>query len=107
MVSAGRLAATGNADLFLEPVEADGTDSVDACTTDLPLLGSLGLDQLRLTTVKEDGGWYVSVFGTLGTWTTTMEKHLVQLSKDGKLDDQAWWTSQLPQGTGCAVFGTC
>ena len=81
--------------------------SIHTCLADLPLLGTLGLDQMRLTTVKEDGGWYVSIFGTVGTWSTTIEKNLAQLAKDGKLADQTWWQSQLPAGTTCAVTGSC
>lgn len=87
-------------------VESAG-DTTHACTSDQPLLGTLGLDQLRLTTVKEDGGWYVSVFGTVGSLTTTVEKHLAQLAQEGKLDDPAWWQSQLPASTGCALAGSC
>jgi len=87
-------------------VESAG-DSTHACTSDQPLLGTLGLDQLRLTTVTEDGGWYVSVFGTVGSLTTTVEKHLAELAQEGKLDDPAWWQSQLPASTGCALAGSC
>jgi hypothetical protein len=85
----------------------DQSGSNHACTSDFPLLGSLGLDQLRLTTVKEDGGWYVSIFGTVGTWSATVETKFAQLSKDGKLQDQTWWQSQLPSGAFCAMLGTC
>ncbi len=87
-------------------VESTG-GSTHACTSDLPLLGSLGLDQLRLTTINEDGGWYVSIFGTVGSLSTTVEKNLAQLAKDGKLDDQTWWQSQLPASSGCSLSGSC
>jgi hypothetical protein len=82
-------------------------DDTHACTSDLPLLGSLGLDEFDLTAVREGNGWYVSVLGTVGSWLTTAELNARQLLDEGKLDDPDWWSSQLPDDVACSAFGSC
>ena len=54
-----------------------------------------------------DGLPDTAFFGTVGSLTTTVEKHLAELAQEGKLDDPAWWQSQLPTSTGCALAGGC
>jgi hypothetical protein len=65
------------------------------CTSDLPLLGSLGLGQLRLTVVQEGDAWYVSPLATLTTTATSFTTNAYLLQSEGKLADPAWWAAQL------------
>lgn len=44
-------------------------------------VASLGLSQPHLTTVREDGGWYVSLLGTVGATAATVDENLLELQQ--------------------------
>ncbi|WP_168200368.1 hypothetical protein [Protaetiibacter larvae] len=63
------------------------TDDGSNCLADLPIdLEELELDNPTLTAVQSDGGWQFSVLATVGEWSATAANHLVELSREGKLD---------------------
>jgi hypothetical protein len=76
----------------------DGSTPSRQCLSGFPLLGSLGLGNPALVAVHENGGWYVSLVGTLAEWTRTVGQNAARLQSEGKLDDPAWLQQQLPQG---------
>jgi hypothetical protein len=84
----------------------DDGSSGGGCLSDIPLLGDFGLDHPGLTTVHENGGWYVSLVGTLADWTGKIAVNAAQLKAEGKLDDPAWMQQQLPQGLTGVNAGT-
>lgn len=65
-------------------------DGEKRCIADNQGLVELGLEDLGLVAVEEDGGYRVSVLATVAHAYGTMLENLVRLQKDGKLEDQQW-----------------
>ena len=68
---------------------------VNACLDDVPALKELGLGDLSLIAVEEDGSWYISYAGTAGDSSGILLANLLRLHDEGKLTDMQWWMDNL------------
>ncbi len=58
-----------------------------SCLSDtVPGFKALGLDKLGLVTVKEDGGYVVSIYDTVRVWAQTAGENYLKLRDAGELD---------------------
>ncbi len=57
------------------------------CLDDVPVLSKLGVADIDLIAVQEQGGWLVAPLGTLGDATSIIAKNFVEYYNDGKLDE--------------------
>ncbi|MBT0994281.1 thioredoxin domain-containing protein [Cellulomonas sp. DKR-3] len=55
----------------------------------------LGLDQVGLVAVEDDGGWRVSMIATLADAFGTVGENVVRLQEEGKLEDPEWLTENF------------
>lgn len=59
----------------------------ESCLEDAwPGFEALGLDELGLVIVKEDGGYVVSIYGTVRVWLQTASENYLKLRDAGELD---------------------
>ena len=97
------LSFTGEVDGVPGTVEIDGEclsadvdgQAVNACLDDVPALKELGLGDLSLIAVEEDGSWYISYAGTAGDASGVVLANLMRLYDAGKLTDIQWWMDNL------------
>lgn len=77
----------------------DGGDEAGRwCFADLASAAELGLDELGVVAVREQGGWRVSALATAADAWATVAANLVRLQDEGKLDDDDWLTGALGGG---------
>lgn len=74
--------------------EADG-ETVEGCADQVPLLGELGITDLSLVAVEEDGSWYMSSAGTWGDSSGIVLSNVLRLVDEGKLGDPKWLEDSL------------
>lgn len=74
--------------------EADG-ESVEGCADQIPLLEELGVTELSLVAVEEDGSWYLSNAATWGDSSGIILSNVLRLKDEGKLDDPQWLEDSL------------
>ncbi|SDD10060.1 hypothetical protein SAMN05216410_2827 [Sanguibacter gelidistatuariae] len=87
---------TGSIELDAECFSADlDGEQVKGCLDDIPALKELGIGDLSLIAVEENGSWYVSYAGTMGDSAGILVANAVRLFDEGKLTDQQWWMDNL------------
>lgn len=69
--------------------------AVNACLDDVPALKELGLGDLSLIAVEEEGSWYISYAGTVGDSSGVVLGNVLRLYDEGKLTDMQWWMDNL------------
>ena len=74
--------------------EADG-ETVEGCADQVPLLEELGVADLSLVAVEEDGSWYMSGAATWGDSSGLILSNVLRLKDEGKLDDPQWLEDSL------------
>lgn len=74
--------------------EADG-ETVEGCVDQVPLLQELGVADLSLVAVEEDGSWYMSGAATWGDSSGLILSNVLRLKDEGKLDDPEWLDDSL------------
>lgn len=74
--------------------EADG-ETVEGCVDQVPLLEELGVTDLSLVAVEEDGSWYMSGAATWGDSSGLILSNVLRLKDEGKLDDPQWLEDSL------------
>ena len=57
--------------------------------------GELGIGELSLLAVEEDGSWYISGLGTVGDTSGILMSNVLRLYDEGKLLDESWWEENL------------
>ena len=57
-----------------------------SCLTEFNAFNELGLDELGLVVVQEDGGWLFSPFETVEIVLSTAAEHYLELRDAGELD---------------------
>lgn len=70
-------------------------EQIKGCLDDVPALGELGVDELALVAVEEDGSWYISGLGTAGDASGILTSNVLRLYDEGKLLDEQWWQDNL------------
>ncbi len=65
---------------------ADGY-SEKMCLDDIPVLEKLGIADVDLIAVEENGGWLVAPLGTLGDATSIIAKNFVVYYNEGRMDE--------------------
>ena len=94
---------SGEVDGVFGTIEIDGEclsadvdgQQVNGCLDDIPALKELGLGDLSLIAIEEDGGWYISYAGTAGDASGILLNNLMSLYQEGKLTDSQWWQDNL------------
>lgn len=94
---------TGEFDGVASSLELDGEcvsadvdgQAINACLDDIPALKELGLGDLSLIAVEEDGSWYISYAGTVGDASGVVLANVMRLYEEGKLTDMQWWSDNL------------
>lgn len=94
---------TGEFDGVASTLELDGEcvsadvdgQAINACLDDIPALKELGLGDLSLIAVEEDGSWYISYAGTVGDASGVVLANVMRLYEEGKLTDMQWWSDNL------------
>jgi len=61
--------------------------SDEQCLSDLPVYEDLGLDNLALIAVEEDGGWYLSPLHTVADAAAIVTAHIAKLAQEGRLEE--------------------
>ncbi|MBI9114356.1 variant leucine-rich repeat-containing protein [Sanguibacter suaedae] len=74
--------------------DMDG-EVVEGCIDEIPALEELGVGDLALIAVEEDGAWYISGVGTAGDSTGLLGANVLRLYEEGKLLDEQWWMDNL------------
>jgi len=74
--------------------DMDG-EVVEGCIDEIPALEELGVGDLALIAVEEDGAWYISSVGTAGDSTGLIGANVLRLYDEGKLLDEQWWMDNL------------
>ncbi|WP_143556686.1 hypothetical protein [Sanguibacter antarcticus] len=74
--------------------DADG-QQIKGCLEDVPALVELGIGDLSLVAVEEDGSWYISGLGTVGDSAGILTSNVLRLYDEGKLLDEQWWAENL------------
>lgn len=57
------------------------------CLDDIPVLSKLGIADINLIAVEENGGWLVAPLGTIGDATSIIAKNFVEYYNDGRMDE--------------------
>lgn len=70
-------------------------EEISGCLDDIPALVELGIGDLSLVAVEEDGSWYISGLGTLGDGSGVITSNVLRLYDEGKLLDEQWWQDNL------------
>ena len=87
---------TGSFELDAECFSADvDGEQVDGCLADIPALEQLGIGDLSLIAVEEDGSWYISYAGTVGDASGVLASNALRLYEEGHLTDEEWWMDNL------------
>lgn len=87
---------TGSMELDAECFSADVEgEQIKGCLEDIPALVELGIGDLSLVAVEEDGSWYISGLGTAGDASGILTSNLLRLYDEGKLLDELWWEENL------------
>lgn len=87
---------SGSMAIDAECFEADvDGEQIKGCLEDVPALGELGIGELSLIAVEEDGSWYISGLGTAGDASGILTSNVLRLYDEGKLLDQMWWEENL------------
>lgn len=68
---------------------------INGCLDDIPALKELGLGDLSLIAIEEDGSWYITYAGTLGDASGVLLNNVMSLYDEGKLTDSQWWQDNL------------
>ncbi|MDM7832187.1 variant leucine-rich repeat-containing protein [Cellulomonas edaphi] len=90
-----------------EPVTIEGTCATDPtgnklCLADSKIGQQLGLDQLGLVSVKDDGGWRVSILATFGDMTRIVADKMAELKASGELDEGSLFSELMMGSAGFA-----
>lgn len=64
------------------------------CTDQAPLIKELGMQDLSVVAVQEDGTWFASPTATMADAMGILGERSIALVKDGRLDDEAWMASE-------------
>ena len=87
---------SGSIAIDAECFEADvDGEQVKGCLEDIPALVELGIGDLSLVAVEEDGSWYISGLGTAGDASGILTSNVLRLYEEGKLLDETWWEENL------------
>ncbi|MEP7763640.1 hypothetical protein [Sanguibacter sp. 25GB23B1] len=87
---------SGSIELDAECFSADVEgEQIKGCLEDIPALVELGIGDLSLIAVEEDGSWYISGLGTAGDASGILTSNLLRLYDEGKLLDEQWWEENL------------
>jgi hypothetical protein len=87
---------SGSIELDSECFSADANgETIKGCLEDIPALVELGIGDLSLIAVEEDGSWYISGLGTAGDASGILTSNLLRLYDEGKLLDEQWWEENL------------
>ena len=87
---------SGSVAIDAECFEADvDGEQVKGCLEDIPALVELGIGELSLVAVEEDGSWYISGLGTAGDASGILTSNVLRLYEEGKLLDETWWEENL------------
>lgn len=57
------------------------------CLDDIPVLSKLGIADVDLIAVQENGGWVVAPLGTVGDATSILAKNFVEYYNEGRMDE--------------------
>ena len=68
---------------------------IKGCLDDIPALKELGIGDLSLIAVEEDGSWYITYAGTAGDGSGILLSNVLRLYDEGKLTDLQWWSDNL------------
>lgn len=66
---------------------AEGGYGEKMCLDDIPVLEKLGIADIDLIAVEEQGGWLVAPLGTIGDATSIIAKNFVEYYNDGRMDE--------------------
>lgn len=86
------------ANVTLDPtcvrLDVPGTGSGEICVDKAPLIKEMGMQDASLVALSEGGSWFLSPVSSLVDSSTAMGNAMMNLQKEGKLDDQAWIEEQ-------------
>lgn len=74
--------------------DVDG-EQIKGCLDDIPALKELGIGDLSLIAIEEDGSWYISYAATTGDASGVLVANALRLFDEGKLADEQWWIDNL------------
>jgi hypothetical protein len=73
----------------------EGSAETQVCVDEIPALVELGIPELSLVAVKEDGRWYISGIVTGADASGLVLGNVTRLFDEGKLLDEQWWEDNL------------